>query len=101
MTDEKKNRIESALDDVNPARRRFLQRILMGSGAVALISGPASELLAQRGEGGGQGGKGGGGKGGGGKGGGGKGQGGGKGPGSGGKGQGGKGQGGGKGKGSV
>jgi len=83
MTDEKKDRIESVLDEVNPARRRFLQRILIGSGAVALISGPASELLAQRGEGGG--GKGG--------------KGGGKGPGGGGKGQGGKGQGGGKGKG--
>ena len=34
MTDEKKDRIESVLDVVNPARRGFLKRILMGSGAV-------------------------------------------------------------------
>lgn len=85
---DKKDRIDSILDQVEPARRTFLKRMFSGS-ALALLALPASSILAQdRGEGEGQGkGKG-------------KGEGKGKGKGKGGRGKGdGKGKGTGKGKG--
>jgi hypothetical protein len=52
---DKKDRIESILDHVQPARRTFLKRLLGGS-ALALLAVPASSVLAQdRGQGDGDG----------------------------------------------
>jgi len=43
---EKKDRIDSILDQVQPERRTFLKR-LVGGGALAVLALPASSLLAQ------------------------------------------------------
>ena len=43
---EKKDRIDSILDQVQPERRTFLKR-LVGGGALAILALPASSLLAQ------------------------------------------------------
>ena len=50
------NSIQSILDKVNPARRQFLERLLLGGAALAALAIPSSELVAQ--ERGGRGGKG-------------------------------------------
>ncbi|MBV26111.1 MAG: hypothetical protein CME12_08340, partial [Gemmatimonadetes bacterium] len=39
--------LESTLERVDPSRRSFLKRILMGAGAAILAALPASTLLAQ------------------------------------------------------
>ena len=56
MSEKQKRALEEMLETVNPERRRFLERLIVGSGA-AVVIGPMSSVLlqAQRGEGKGKG----------------------------------------------
>ncbi|HET9216216.1 MAG TPA: hypothetical protein VFR18_04515 [Terriglobia bacterium] len=46
MSDDSKTAIDALLDQVNPARRNFLRRLLAGGAALGLAA-PVSALLAQ------------------------------------------------------
>ena len=47
MAENKNNSIDPILEQINPARRSFLQRLLFGTGALVLLALPKSDLLAE------------------------------------------------------
>ena len=54
MSERQKQALEAIIEQVNPARRSFLQRLLLGGAAAAFVA-PVSALLAQSGSGDGKG----------------------------------------------
>ena len=50
MSSKEREQIDSLLRKVDPSRRKFLERIIIGGGAAALMALPTATLLAQEDE---------------------------------------------------